>query len=139
MPSSCKSKYSILYNQLFACLISLVKVNQLQIVPGQFSRIERNDGNVWLFLLQKEDARTLHLEGHDHCKGKYEGLLSTSSYLFFGWFKRSLNQSIGSFSCNPHFALLWSDERSDILGNVSDHWEMVTYNFFRNNFFWVIN
>ena len=53
----------------------------------------------------------------------------------FGWFKRSLNQSIGSFSANPHFALLWSDERSDILGIVSDHWGMVTYNFFRNNFF----
>ena len=53
----------------------------------------------------------------------------------FGWFKQSLNQSIGSFSCNPHFALLWSDERSDLLGNVSDHWGMVTYNFFRNNFF----
>ena len=53
----------------------------------------------------------------------------------FGWFKRSLNQSIGLFSCNPHFALLWPDERLDILGNVSDHWGMVTYNFFRNNFF----
>ena len=52
-----------------------------------------------------------------------------------GWFKRSLNQSIGSFSCNAHFALLRSDERSDILGNVSNHWGMVTYNFFRNNFF----
>ena len=51
-----------------------------------------------------------------------------------GLIKRSLNQSIGSFSCNPHFALLWSDERSDLLGNVSDHWGMVTYNFFRNNF-----
>ena len=54
---------------------------------------------------------------------------------FFGWFKWSLNQSIGSFSCNPHFALLRTDERSDILGNVSNHWGMVTYNFFRNNFF----
>ena len=54
---------------------------------------------------------------------------------FVGWFKRSLNQSIGSFSANPHFALLWSDERSDILGIVSDHLGMVTYNFFRNNFF----
>ena len=53
----------------------------------------------------------------------------------FGWFKRSLNQSIGSLSANPHFALLWSDERSDILGIVSDHWGMVTYNFFWNNFF----
>ena len=53
----------------------------------------------------------------------------------FGWFKRSLNQSIGSFSCNPHFALLWSDQMSDILGNVSDHWGMVTYNFFQNIFF----
>ena len=53
----------------------------------------------------------------------------------FGWFKRSLNQSIGSFSANPHFALLWSDERSDLLGNISDHWGMVTYNFFRNIFF----
>ena len=47
-------------------------------------------------------------------------LLGESCYVF-GWFKRSLNQSIGSFSCNPHFALLWPDERSDILGNVSDH------------------
>ena len=56
-------------------------------------------------------------------------------FTIFGWFKRSLNQSIGSFSANPHFALLWSDERSDLLGNVSDHWGMVTYNFFRNNFF----
>ena len=82
MPSSCKSKYSILYNQLFACLISLVEVNQLKIIPGQFGRIERNDGNVWLFLLQKEDAHTLHLESHDHCKRKYRRLLSTSSYHF---------------------------------------------------------
>ena len=55
-------------------------------------------------------------------------------YKFIGWFKRSLNQSIGSFSCNPHFALLRTDERSDILGNVSNHWGMVTYNFFRNIF-----
>ena len=55
--------------------------------------------------------------------------------ILFGWFKRSLNQSIGLFSANPHFALLWSDERSDILGIVSDHWGMVTHNFFRNNFF----
>ena len=54
---------------------------------------------------------------------------------FFGWFKRSLNQSIGSFSANPHFALLWSHERLDIFGNVSNHWEMLTYKFFRNNFF----
>ena len=58
-----------------------------------------------------------------------------STTTLFGWFKRSLNQSIGSFSANPHFALLWSDERSDLLGNVSDHWGMVTYNFFRNIFF----
>ena len=53
----------------------------------------------------------------------------------FGWFKRSLNQSIGSLSCNQHFALLRRDERSEILGNASDHWGMVTYNFFRNFFF----
>ena len=52
----------------------------------------------------------------------------------FDWFKQKMNQSVGSFSANPHFALLWSDERSDPLGNVSDHWGMVTYNFFRNNF-----
>ena len=39
-----------------------------------------------------------------------------------------------AISWNPHFALLWSDQMSDILGNVSDHWGMVTYNFFWNNF-----
>ena len=53
----------------------------------------------------------------------------------FGWFKRSLNQSIGSFSTNPHFALFRPDQRSDIFGNVSNHWGMVTYTFFWNNFF----
>ena len=53
----------------------------------------------------------------------------------FGWFKRSLNQSIGSFSCNPHFALFQPDWRWDIFQNASDHWGMVTYNFFRNFFF----
>ena len=52
-----------------------------------------------------------------------------------GWFKRSLNQSIGSFSTNPHFALFQPDRRSDIFGNVSNHWGMVTYTFFWNNFF----
>ena len=52
----------------------------------------------------------------------------------FGWFKRSLNQSIGSFSTNPHFALFRPDRRSDIFGNVSNHWGMVTYTFFWNNF-----
>ena len=57
-------------------------------------------------------------------------------YTFFiGWFKRSLNQSIGSFSTNPHFALFRPDRRSDIFGNVSNHWGMVTYTFFWNNFF----
>ena len=55
--------------------------------------------------------------------------------IFVGWFKRSLNQSIGSFSTNPHFALLRSDERSDISRNVSNHRGMVTYTFFWNNFF----
>ena len=55
---------------------------------------------------------------------------------FFGWFKRSLNQSIGSFSANPHFALFRPDRRSDTFGNVSNHWGMVTYTFFWNNFFW---
>ena len=59
--------------------------------------------------------------------------------LIVGWFKRSLNQSIGSFSTNPHFALFWPDRRSDTFGNVSNHWGMVTYTFFWNNFFWVIN
>ena len=54
---------------------------------------------------------------------------------FFGWFKRSLNQSIGSFSTNPHFALFRPDRRWDIFGNVSNHWGMVTYTFFWNNFF----
>ena len=66
-------------------------------------------------------------------KNKTQLCMKPTGFLV-GWFKWSLNQSIGSFSCNPHFALLWSDERSDILGNVSDHWGMVTYNFFRNNF-----
>ena len=47
----------------------------------------------------------------------------------------SLNQSIGSFSTNPHFALFRPDQRSDIFGNVSNHWGMVTYTFFWNNFF----
>ena len=46
-----------------------------------------------------------------------------------------MNQSIGSFSTNPHFALFRPDQRSDIFGNVSNHWGMVTYNFFWNNFF----
>ena len=53
----------------------------------------------------------------------------------FGWLKRSLSQSIGSFSCNPHFALFLPGQRSDIFGNVSNHWGMVTYNFFQNIFF----
>ena len=53
----------------------------------------------------------------------------------FGWLKRSLSQSIESFSCNPHFALFWPGQRSDIFENVSNHWGMVTYNFFRNIFF----
>ena len=52
----------------------------------------------------------------------------------FGWLKRSLSQSIGSFSCNPHFALFLPGQRLDIFGNVSDHWGMVTYNFFQNSF-----
>ena len=56
-------------------------------------------------------------------------------FFIFGWFKRSLNQSIGSFSANPHFALFRPDRRSDILGNISNHWGMVTYTFFWNNFF----
>ena len=46
-----------------------------------------------------------------------------------------MNQSIGSFSANPHFALFRPDQRSDIFGNVSNHWGMVTYTFFWNNFF----
>ena len=46
-----------------------------------------------------------------------------------------MNQSIGSFSTNPHFALFRPDRRSDIFGNVSNHWGMVTYTFFWNNFF----
>ena len=46
-----------------------------------------------------------------------------------------MNQSIGSFSANPHFALFRPDRRSDIFGNVSNHWGMVTYTFFWNNFF----
>ena len=54
---------------------------------------------------------------------------------FIGWFKRSLKQSRGSFSCNPHFALFQPDWRWDIFRNASDHWGMVTYNFFRNFFF----
>ena len=46
-----------------------------------------------------------------------------------------MNQSIGSFSTNPHFALFRPDRRSDTFGNVSNHWGMVTYTFFWNNFF----
>ena len=46
-----------------------------------------------------------------------------------------MNQSIGSFSTNPHFALFRPDQRSDTFGNVSNHWGMVTYTFFWNNFF----
>ena len=46
-----------------------------------------------------------------------------------------MNQSIGSFSTNPHFALFRPDRRSDIFGNVSNHWGMVTYTFFWSNFF----
>ena len=57
------------------------------------------------------------------------------STVLFGWFKWSLNQSIGSFSTNSHFALFRPDRRSDIFGNVSNHWGMVTYTFFWNNFF----
>ena len=60
---------------------------------------------------------------------------TTDLHSFFGWFKRSLNQSIGSLSCNPHFALFQPDRRWDIFWNASDHWGMVTYNFFRNFFF----
>ena len=56
-------------------------------------------------------------------------------FTVFGWFKRSLNQSIGSFSTNPHFALFRPDRRSDIFENVSNHWGMVAYTFFWNNFF----
>ena len=55
--------------------------------------------------------------------------------IVISWLKRSLSQSIGSFSCNPHFALFLPGQRSDIFGNVSNHWGMVTYNFFRNIFF----
>ena len=46
-----------------------------------------------------------------------------------------MNQSIGSFSTNPHFALFRPDRRWDIFGNVSNHWGMVAYTFFWNNFF----
>ena len=46
-----------------------------------------------------------------------------------------MNQSIGSFSTNPHFALFRPDRRWDTFGNVSNHWGMVTYTFFWNNFF----
>ena len=61
--------------------------------------------------------------------------ISVAVQNLFGWFKRSLNQSIGSFSTNPHFALFRPDRRSDIFGNLSNHWGMVTYTFFWNNFF----
>ena len=56
------------------------------------------------------------------------------TFSLFGWFKRSLDQSIGSL-CNPHFAVIWPDQRSHIFWNGSDHWGMVTYNFFWNFFF----
>ena len=62
----------------------------------------------------------------------YDQILNTS---LVGWLKRSLSQSIGSFSCNPHFALFLPGQRLDIFGNVSNHWGMVTYNFFWNFFF----
>ena len=45
------------------------------------------------------------------------------------------DQPIGSLSCNPHFALFQPDRRWDIFLNASNHWGMVTYNFFRNFFF----
>ena len=52
----------------------------------------------------------------------------------FGSFKRSLNQSIGSLSCNPYFTLFLPDQRSGKCRNASNHWGMVKYNFFRNIF-----
>ena len=55
--------------------------------------------------------------------------------LFIGWLKWSLSQSIGLFSYNPLFVPFLPGQRSDIFGNVSNHWEMVTYNFFGNIFF----
>ena len=62
--------------------------------------------------------------------GKDTDIVGQWEWSIFGWFKRSLNQSIGSFSTNPHFALFRPDRRSDTFGNVSNHWGMVTYTFF---------
>ena len=72
---------------------------------------------------------------HNICTFLPEPCLIYLFVLFFGWFKRSLNQSIGSLSCNPHFGLFQPDRRWDIFRNASDHWGMVTYNFFWNFFF----
>ena len=71
----------------------------------------------------------------DHWRCKNSFCLWNIAQEVFGWLKRSLSQSIGSFSCNPHFALFLPGQRSDIFGNVSNHWGMVTYNFCRNIFF----
>ena len=54
---------------------------------------------------------------------------SYTQYFVIGWFKRSLNQSIGSL-CNPLFAVFWPDQRSHISRNGWDHRGRVTYNFF---------
>ena len=68
-------------------------------------------------------------------KPRFLDFKSTSLFIWvFGWLKQSLSQSIGSFSCNPHFALFLPGQRSDIFWNVSNHCRMVTYNFFRNIF-----
>ena len=94
-----------------------------------------NGGNPPSPACQESEQQSEHLL----CGGRYASCVHTgglsSWVIVFGWFKRSLKQSIGSFSCNPHFALFQPDRRWDIFRNASDHWGMVTYNFFRNFFF----
>ena len=85
--------------------------------------------------LLKSQAKMQKQNDSERLKKLLEVLVAEVRVLLFGWFKRSLNQSIGSFSANPHFALFWPDRRSDTFGNVSNHWGMVTYTFFWNNFF----
>ena len=82
-------------------------------------------------LLLMKDIVSKHIRSLFPCSSK--------SFNVIGWFKRSLNQSIGSFSTNQHFALFRTDQRSDTFGNVSNHWGMVTYTFFLEQFFLVIN
>ena len=93
-------------------------------------------GKVQMMLLSETKANSFSsLAAQVRSKTQMMVIAKIIFRMFVGWLKRSLSQSIGSFSCNPHFALFLPGQRSDIFGNVSDHWGMVTYNFFRNIFF----